>query len=133
MKRYDAVGESAWVSGYRNKVLGDGMGDDTLGYDLVIERQRSSLLFEVKSSAGGEGEFVLSPTEIARARSLRKRETFHVLSWGRGSGPGGAQRSYCEVVSGGRRPWCLPWPGGRCPWPGRCGLRLSQFSSASWV
>ncbi|OEJ22491.1 sacsin N-terminal ATP-binding-like domain-containing protein [Streptomyces subrutilus] len=79
MNRYDAVDESAWVSGYRNKVLGDGMGDDTLGYDLVVERKRSSLLFEVKSSAGGEGEFVLSPTEIARARSLKKRETFHVL------------------------------------------------------
>ncbi|WP_392900672.1 sacsin N-terminal ATP-binding-like domain-containing protein [Streptomyces sp. LN699] len=79
MNRYDAVDESAWMSGYRNKVLGDGMGDDTLGYDLVVERKRSSLLFEVKSSAGGEGEFVLSPTEIARARSLKKRETFHVL------------------------------------------------------
>ncbi|MFJ6443621.1 sacsin N-terminal ATP-binding-like domain-containing protein [Streptomyces sp. NPDC091649] len=77
--RYDAVDESAWVSGYRNKVLGDGMGDDSLGYDLVVERKRSSLLFEVKSSAGGEEEFVLSPTEIARARSLKKRETFHVL------------------------------------------------------
>ncbi|WSS89863.1 DUF3883 domain-containing protein [Streptomyces sp. NBC_01176] len=79
MNRYDAVDESAWVSGYRNKVLGDGMGDDTLGYDLIVERKRSSLLFEVKSSAGGEGEFVLSPTEIARARSLKKRETYHIL------------------------------------------------------
>ncbi|MFF6835783.1 sacsin N-terminal ATP-binding-like domain-containing protein [Streptomyces sp. NPDC012438] len=79
MNRYDAVDDSAWVSGYRNKVLGDGLGDDTLGYDLVVERKRSSLLFEVKSSAGGEGEFVLSPTEIARARSLKKRETYHVL------------------------------------------------------
>lgn len=77
--RYDAVNDSAWVSGYRNKVLGDGMGDDTLGYDLVVETKRARLLFEVKSSAGGEGEFLLSPTEIARARSLKKRETFHVL------------------------------------------------------
>jgi hypothetical protein len=79
MNRYDAVDESAWVSGYRIKVLGDGMGDDTLGYDLIVERKWSSLLFEVKSSAGGEGEFVLSPTEIARARSLKKRETYHIL------------------------------------------------------
>ncbi|MGW0121450.1 sacsin N-terminal ATP-binding-like domain-containing protein [Streptomyces sp. NPDC003327] len=79
MARYDSVDESAWVSGYRNKVLGDGLGDDSLGYDLVVERSRSSLFFEVKSSAGGEGEFVLSPTEIARARSLRKRQRYHVL------------------------------------------------------
>ncbi|GAA0318212.1 DUF3883 domain-containing protein [Streptomyces polychromogenes] len=77
--RYDAVNDGAWVSGYRNKVLGDGLGDDSLGYDLVVETKRASLLFEVKSSAGSEGEFVLSPTEIARARSLKKRETFQVL------------------------------------------------------
>ncbi|MFE9559373.1 protein NO VEIN domain-containing protein [Streptomyces sp. NPDC006703] len=80
MNRYDTVEDSAWVSGYRNKVLGDGIGDDSLGYDLVVERKRSSLLFEVKSSAGGEGEFVLTPTEIARARSLKQRQTFHVHS-----------------------------------------------------
>ncbi|MGW3421314.1 sacsin N-terminal ATP-binding-like domain-containing protein [Streptomyces phaeochromogenes] len=77
--RYDGVDDSVWVSGYRNQILGDALGDDSLGYDFIVEQRRARLLFEVKSSAGGAGEFLLSPTEITRARSLKKRETYHVL------------------------------------------------------
>lgn len=77
--KYDGVDDGAWVSGYRNLVLGDGQGDDTLGYDLVVEQPRARLFFEVKASAREPGEFMLTATEIARARSLKKRERYSLL------------------------------------------------------
>lgn len=76
---YDGVDDGAWVSGYRNLVLGDGLGDDTLGYDLIVEQPRTRLFFEVKASPREPGEFVLTATEVARARSLKKRERYYLL------------------------------------------------------
>jgi hypothetical protein len=77
--RYKDVDDGAWVSGYRNLVFGDGLGDDTLGYDLVVERRRHRLFFEVKSASRDSTEFVLTANEIAKARSLRKMESYHLL------------------------------------------------------
>ena len=76
---YPGVTDDAWVSGYRNQVLGDGQGDDTLGYDLVIDTDKHRLMFEVKATAGDSAEFVLTDVEMLRAQSLKRRERYHVL------------------------------------------------------
>jgi hypothetical protein len=44
--------EVTWRSGYRNEVLADGLGDDGLGYDFLVERGTTRLLVEAKSSIG---------------------------------------------------------------------------------
>ena len=78
--QYPEVSEvSAWKSGYRNQVLGDGAGDDTLGYDLIVDGQRLRLMFEVKATTGDQTEFTLTDAEIARAQNLRKRERYEIL------------------------------------------------------
>lgn len=76
---YDGVDDAAWVSGYRNLILGDGLGNDALGYDLIVEQPRTRLYFEVKSSLQDPQEFVLTSAEIARAGSLKKRERYYIL------------------------------------------------------
>jgi hypothetical protein len=52
---------------------------DTLGYDLIVEQSETRLFFEVKASAREPGEFVLTTTEITRARSLKRRERYYLL------------------------------------------------------
>jgi hypothetical protein len=68
-----------WHSGYRNQLLGDGGGDDTLGYDILVEQGRRRLMFEVKASEGEASEFLLTPAEITRARGVKKYERYTIL------------------------------------------------------
>jgi len=69
-----------WVSGYRNIVLGDQGGSDSLGYDFTAQSGRRHLYFEVKALVG-EGreiaEFDLGETEVVAAQ--RGRDSYRIL------------------------------------------------------
>jgi hypothetical protein len=59
--------DSAWMSGYRERLL-PGAGNDSLGYDFRVMYRRQSLYLEVKSSLGDPQEFELGDTEVRMAR-----------------------------------------------------------------
>ncbi|MDI1463380.1 DUF3883 domain-containing protein [Catellatospora sp. KI3] len=79
----------SWVSGNRNQVLGDGQGNDALGYDFHINASDRTLLFEVKATTGDQPQFVLGESEVRRAQNLAPGEEYvivfisHVLDSGR--------------------------------------------------
>jgi len=60
-------------------VLGGTEGDDTLGYDIVVDTDKNRLMFEVKATTGDLAEFVLTEVEIVRAQNLKRRERYHIL------------------------------------------------------
>ena len=78
--------EDTWVSGYRTEIIGDGKGNDSLGYDFIIETSERTLLFEVKATTEGIPEFSLGESEVRRASDLGPGEEYvivfvtHVLS-----------------------------------------------------
>jgi hypothetical protein len=78
-RRHPGTTDDAWVSGYRNQLMGDGRGDDTLGYDLVVDEPRRRIYYEVKATSGDATEFVLTDLEMLRAQTVRKRERYAVL------------------------------------------------------
>ncbi|MBT8227012.1 MAG: DUF3883 domain-containing protein, partial [Dactylosporangium sp.] len=79
-ERHPGLNElQCWRSGYRNQLLGDDGGDDSLGYDILVEQGRRRLMFEVKSSEHEASEFLLTPAEITRARGLRKNERYAII------------------------------------------------------
>ncbi|NEA20563.1 ATP-binding protein [Streptomyces halstedii] len=61
--------EESWKSEMRRHVLADGKGDNHLGYDFRIWDGERTLLFEVKSSTGADGEIHLGDTETKAARA----------------------------------------------------------------
>lgn len=73
--------EVGWVSGYRNIVLGDNEGSDSLGYDFRARgRAKGSLYFEVKALVGEArelAEFELGETEVIAAQ--RHRDSYRIL------------------------------------------------------
>ena len=70
-----------WVSGYRNIVLGDDVGSDSLGYDFVVQRGGNRrFYYEVKalvSEAPEIAEFELGETEVVSAQ--RHRDGYRIL------------------------------------------------------
>jgi hypothetical protein len=70
-----------WVSGYRNIVLGDDVGSDSLGYDFVVQRGGNRrFYYEVKalvSEAPEIAEFALGETEVVSAQ--RHRDGYRIL------------------------------------------------------
>ena len=71
--------ENSWVSGYRDLLLGDGQGDDSLGYDFRIITGERTRLFEVKATAGDNTEFTLGETEVRRAQDLQPEEEYLII------------------------------------------------------
>lgn len=61
--------EQSWKSEMRRHVLADGLGDDGLGYDFLIRDSQRTLLIEVKSSTGADGDIQLGDTETRAARA----------------------------------------------------------------
>ncbi|MER7755237.1 DUF3883 domain-containing protein [Kitasatospora sp. NPDC097643] len=61
--------EESWKSEMRRHVLADGLGNDSLGYDFLIRDGERTLLFEVKSSTGADGDIHLGDTETRAARA----------------------------------------------------------------
>lgn len=77
--QYESASEDSWRSGYRNQVIGDGLGDDSLGYDFEVITAKQRLLFEVKAAIGDGTEFDLTGAEIQAAQSVRRSERFYIL------------------------------------------------------
>lgn len=77
--KYEGVTDDAWRSGFRNDVLGDGRGDDSLGYDFEVFTGRRRLLFEVKAMLRDAPEFDLTDGEIRAAQNVRRGEQFWIL------------------------------------------------------
>lgn len=71
--------EVTWRSGYRNDVLADGLGDDSLGYDFLVERGTSVVLVEAKSTTGDALEFMLAESEVRRAQDLAPGEEYLIV------------------------------------------------------
>ncbi|MGN9805590.1 sacsin N-terminal ATP-binding-like domain-containing protein [Micromonospora sp. L32] len=71
--------EDSWMSGYRNLLLGDGKGDDSLGYDFRIMTRERIRLFEVKATVNDHPEFTLGETEVCRAQNLGPDEEYLIL------------------------------------------------------
>lgn len=74
-------GEVEWLSGYRNIVLGDSAGSDSLGYDFAVRHSgRKPLFFEVKAVVGEAletAEFNLGETEVVAAQQYQN--FYHIL------------------------------------------------------
>jgi hypothetical protein len=71
--------EDTWVSGYRNDILGDGKGSDSLGYDFEAVTPAGTLLIEVKATTGPDTQFSLKESEVRRAQALEPDETYIVV------------------------------------------------------
>lgn len=71
--------EDSWVSGYRELLIGDGQGDDTLGYDFRVTTPERTRLVEVKATTTDINEFTLGETEVRRAQDLRPDEEYLIL------------------------------------------------------
>ncbi|MBW8328691.1 MAG: hypothetical protein K0M48_05930 [Thiobacillus sp.] len=67
----DAVGESMWVSRYRDLVLNTSGGLDLLGYDFIVTTKSRTYYYEVKASMGDPRRFEMGPTEIGAAQRYR--------------------------------------------------------------
>jgi Domain of unknown function (DUF3883) len=74
-------GDVEWASGYRNIVLGDDEGSDSLGYDFRVRGQsRNPLYFEVKALVGEArdlAEFEMGETEVVAAQ--RHGDSYRLL------------------------------------------------------
>jgi hypothetical protein len=72
---------AVWVSGYRNIILGDNAGSDSLGYDFIARRATGRrVYFEVKAQEGDApeiAEFELGKTEVAAAQ--QHRDNYRIL------------------------------------------------------
>ncbi len=73
---YGVAPEESWASGYRNKVIGDGRGDDGLGFDFRVVTAEDIIYFEVKSTTGADTEIRLGESQVRRAQSLAAGEDF---------------------------------------------------------
>jgi len=78
-QQYGIPPEESWVSGYRNDLLGDNRGDDSLGYDFKIVTSDRVRLLEVKATVGEHPEFTLGETEVRRAQNLAPDEEYIIL------------------------------------------------------
>jgi hypothetical protein len=77
--QFGVAPEESWVSGYRNLILGDGQGNDSLGYDFRIISDERTRLFEVKATVDDYPEFTLGETEVRRAQNLQPDENYMII------------------------------------------------------
>lgn len=75
------VDEECWVSRNRACFCVGSDGDDSLGYDFLVERSQYDLLFEVKSTLEDGCEFELTANEmrVASSASGRGRKRYRIL------------------------------------------------------
>ncbi|MCU9840566.1 DUF3883 domain-containing protein [Ruegeria sp. WL0004] len=65
----DAVGESSWISENRTNFFGGSEGDDSAGYDFLVQTPTVEWMFEVKSTLEDGCEFELTSNELRVASS----------------------------------------------------------------
>lgn len=71
--------EETWCSGYRNDIVGDGLGSDSLGYDFKVLAGDVTYLIEVKAATRDDLAFSLPESEIRRAVDLAPHERYTIL------------------------------------------------------
>lgn len=71
--------EVTWKSKNRNERLGGHAGNDGLGYDFEVKLPNQTLFIEVKSTTGTNFEFEIGESEVRRASSLAKGESYEIL------------------------------------------------------
>lgn len=77
--KFGLAREETWRSGFRNDIIGDGKGDDTLGYDFEVVHDDITYLIEVKATTGNDTSFELPQSEIRRALNLAPHERYTIL------------------------------------------------------
>ncbi|WP_149753776.1 protein NO VEIN domain-containing protein [Roseivivax sediminis] len=77
----EAVGESSWISENRTKFFGGSEGDDSAGYDFLVQTPTVDWMFEVKSTLEDGCEFELTSNElrIASSASRTGRRRYRIL------------------------------------------------------
>jgi len=77
----DAVDESSWVSENRTKFFGGSEGDDSAGYDFLVQTPTIDWMFEVKSTLEDGCEFELTSNELRVASSASRtgRRRYRIL------------------------------------------------------
>lgn len=71
--------EATWKSKNRCERLGGHAGNDGLGYDFEVKLPNQTLFIEVKSTTGTTFEFEMGESEVRRASSLTKGESYEIL------------------------------------------------------
>ncbi|CUJ83467.1 hypothetical protein RUE5091_00113 [Ruegeria denitrificans] len=77
----DAVDESSWVSENRMNFFGGSEGDDSAGYDFLVQTPKIDWMFEVKSTLEDGCEFELTSNELRVASSASRtgRRRYRIL------------------------------------------------------
>lgn len=77
----DAVDESSWISENRTKFFGGSEGDDSAGYDFLVQTPTIDWMFEVKSTLEDGCEFELTSNELRVASSASRtgRRRYRIL------------------------------------------------------
>ncbi|MDD9718668.1 DUF3883 domain-containing protein [Dinoroseobacter sp. PD6] len=77
----EAVGESSWISENRTKFFGGSEGDDSAGYDFLVQTPTVDWMFEVKSTLEDGCEFELTSNELRVASSASRtgRRRYRIL------------------------------------------------------
>ncbi|WP_336706499.1 sacsin N-terminal ATP-binding-like domain-containing protein [Oerskovia sp. USHLN155] len=78
-EQFELSPTDTWVSGYRQSVLADGIGNDSLGFDFRVETADRTLLIEVKASLGDDRRFELGESEVRRAQDLADDEEYRIV------------------------------------------------------
>lgn len=78
-RRYAGASDDCWRSGYRNRVLGGSLGNDSLGFDFEVPVGRTSYLFEVKATTGDERQIDLGESEVRAVRQHAQTDRYRIL------------------------------------------------------
>ena len=78
---HGAVDENSWISENRTKFFGGSEGDDSAGYDFLVQTPTVDWMFEVKSTMEDGCEFELTSNELRVASSASRtgRRRYRIL------------------------------------------------------
>ena len=77
----ESVDEDSWISENRTKFFGRSEGDDSAGYDFLVQTPNVDWMFEVKSTLEDGCEFELTSNELRVASSASRtgRRRYRIL------------------------------------------------------
>jgi hypothetical protein len=80
VNRYkDRFTDDCWVSTNRASCMTGSAGDDGCGYDFLIPSRGGALMYEVKATTGGAGEFQLGESEVRQAQMHARNDRWRIL------------------------------------------------------
>lgn len=75
----DRFTDDCWVSKNRAFFMTGSAGDDGCGYDFLIPARGGALMYEVKATSGGAGEFQLGESEVRQAQMNARNDRWRLL------------------------------------------------------